>query len=255
VSDNQEYKQFYSEEADVYEKTRYRTGYGSLFRQLHYEVLAAACRGIAKEARVLEVACGTGHTTRLMNSMGMSFTACDLTPNMMLQARNSIDADKSDVQFVQASAYRLPFADNSFDFLISTRFLHLFGSADQNALCREFRRVLKPGGKILIDLDNLVARWVYVIPHLFYNLIFYRRLAPDSNYNSPGQARRLMTDNGFVSPELFGIGGWHLYLVKLFSPRLAYRFGLRHRYAPFRILAEQFVVLASAAPDKGTQAV
>jgi len=67
VEDNQNYKQFYSEEADVYEKTRYNTSYGSLFRQLHYKVVSDICQRIPKDALILEVACGTGHTTRLLN--------------------------------------------------------------------------------------------------------------------------------------------------------------------------------------------
>jgi len=165
----------------------------------------------------------------------------------MLQARTSIDLKKANTTFIQASAFRLPFADSSFDLLISTRFLHLFGSADQHALAREFRRVLKPGGTLLDDVDNLVSRWIYVIPHFIYNVVRYRRVAPDSNYNSPGQALRLLNQSGFSSPEIYGIGGWHLYFVKLLSTRLAYRFGLLHRYAPFRLLAEQFVLVGKAS--------
>lgn len=243
MSDNQEYKQFYSDEASVYESTRYGTGYGSLFRQLHYKVVSDVCEGVQSDAQVLEVACGTGHTTRLLNSLGISSVACDLTPNMMIQARDSIDSNKASTSFVQTSAFSLPFADNSVDFLISTRFLHLFGIDDQDLLVREFNRVLKPGGTLLVDFDNLVARWFYAIPHLFYNLIRYRRFAPDSNYNSTKQVSRSLTDNGFQTPDILGVGGWHLYFVKLFSAKLAYRFGLRHRYPPFRILAEQFVVV------------
>ncbi len=244
MSDNQEYKQFYSDEATDYERTRYKTSYGSLFRQLHYKVVSDVCQNIPADAQVLEVACGTGHTTRLLNSLGISIVACDLTPKMMVQAESSIDESKAETVFVQTSAFGLPFSDNSIDFLISTRFLHLFGRDDQGKLIKEFRRVLKPGGTLLVDFDNLVARWLYAIPHFFYNIIRYRRFAPDSHYNTPKQVSDLLTNNGFQTPSLYGVGGWHLYFVKLFSARLAYRIGLRHRFAPLRILAEQFVVVA-----------
>lgn len=248
MSDNQKYKQFYSDEAQVYESTRYESGYGSLFRELHYKVVSDICKRIPSDAQVLEVACGTGHTTRLLNSLGISTIACDLTPEMMMQAKNTIDAAKADTEFVQTSAFSLPFAEDSIDFLVSTRFLHLFGTDDQYKLMQEFCRVLKPEGTLLVDLDNLVARWLYAIPHFFYNIIRYRRFAPDSHYSSPRQALRLLTDNGFQSPTLYGVGGWHLYLVKIFSANLAYRIGLWHRFSPFRVIAEQFVVVGKSNP-------
>lgn len=249
MSDNQEYKQFYSAEAGVYENTRYGTSYGSLFRELHYKVVSDVCETIPGDALVLEVACGTGHTTRLLNSLGISTIACDLTPNMMVQARDSISSGEAVTDFIQTSAFNLPFADNTFDFLISTRFLHLFEDDDQDQLMQEFARVLKPGGTILVDLDNLVARWFYAIPHLLYNIIRYRRFAPDSHYSSPSRARSLLTKHGFDAPKVLGIGGWHLHFVKLFSTSLAYRFGLRHRFPPYRILAEQFVIVGQARQE------
>ena len=243
MPDDEKFRAFYAEEAEVYEQTRYRTRYGTLFRQLHHAVLNEALKTLSPQAKCLEVACGTGHTTRVLSQHFDSLTACDLTPEMMI--RNQKAAIRPNVEYLQANAFALPFEDNSFDVLVTTRFLHLFPEADQQRLFMEFNRVLAPGGKLIIDFDNIVARWIYVIPHVLYNLLRYQRLAPFSIYNFPGRTRRNISLAGFDSLTLQGVGGWHLVAPALLSAKLAFSLGAMHRKAPLLYLAEQFLICGS----------
>ena len=242
MSEDEKFQAFYAQEAAVYEQTRYETGYGRLFRKLHHHILNTALATVDKKARCLEVACGTGHTTQVLVEHFEKITACDLTPEMM--SKNRFGKSPDQVTYLQANAFALPFPDNSFDVLISTRFLHLFEWPDQQRLFQEFHRVLAPGGKLIIDFDNIIARWLYVIPHVLYNLVRYQRLAPFSIYNFSGKTARAIEATGFDSPNIEGIAGWHLVLLTKFSSAFAFRAGLWHR-RPLRFLAEQFMVVST----------
>lgn len=243
MSEDKKFQEFYSVEAEVYEQRRYETPYGKLFRQLHHALLTVELAQVPASAKCLEVACGTGHTTRLLARHFDKVTACDLTPEMM--SRNRSSEQVANVDYLQANAFELPFPDNSVDVLISTRFLHLFGWQDQARLFREFHRVLVPGGRILIDFDNIVPRWLYVIPHFIYNLLRYKRAAPFSIYNFSGRTLAALEQAGFANLRSQGVGGWHLAFINKFSTDFAYRLGLKHRKLPLRLIAEQFLLSGS----------
>lgn len=240
MPDDEKFREFYAHEASVYEETRYRTKYGRLFRKLHHAVLVDMLAGLPADARCLEVACGTGHTTGLLARHFNALAACDLTPEMMLLNQRSNAG--ANVTYLQANAFSLPFPDSSVDVLVSTRFLHLFARRDQQRLYREFNRVLVPGGRLIIDFDNIIARWIHAIPHLLYNLVRYRRLAPFSIYNFPGRTRNDIDAAGFGQLSVQGVGGWHLLLPAMVSGELALELGAAHRSKPLLYLAEQFVV-------------
>lgn len=239
-----DYKKFYTNEASVYHDTRYGGVYGNLFRTLHHETLSSFLSQHKSEERVLEVACGTGHTSSLLIEMGLKPVSCDLTIAMINKAKSRFsNSDKMPV-FIETNAMNLPFEDNTFDTLISTRFLHLFNEQDQIKLFSEMHRVLKPGGELIIDFDNWSSRWILSIPYLFYNLIKYRRVAPYSIYNKINRTSKNIQEAGFSINKIDGVGGTHLILIAFLSKHMALRIGRLHKINPLRILSEQFVVSA-----------
>tara|TARA_R110000772_G_scaffold15931_15_gene45792 strand:- start:1222 stop:1968 length:747 start_codon:yes stop_codon:yes gene_type:complete len=240
MSEDKKFQEFYSKEAEVYEQRRYETPYGLLFRRLHHALLSKELAKVPVSAKCLEVACGTGHTTRLLAQYFDTVTACDLTPAMM--SKNQKSENVSNVEYLQANAFELPFPDNSVEVLVSTRFLHLFPWHDQARLFEEFHRVLVPGGRLLIDFDNIVPRWLYVLPHFIYNLLRYKRAAPFSIYNFSGATMKAIANTGFENLNSQGVGGWHLAFINKISTALSYRLGLKHRNLPLRLIAEQFLI-------------
>jgi len=111
-------------------------------------------------AAVLDVGCGTGEFERLMVSEypEQLIVGIDLSAKMLEIAQEKCQAHPN-VTFCIASAAALPFADHSFDVVVSASALHYF---DQPALSLgEMRRVLKPGGSaVILDWckDYLVCR-------------------------------------------------------------------------------------------------
>jgi SAM-dependent methyltransferase len=107
----------------------------------------AEAAGIRTGDRVLDVACGTGVLTREAASRaqpGGAVTGLDLSPEMLAVAARLSPA----LRWQQGSAQALPFADRSFDAVVSQFGLMFF--PDPVAALREMLRVLVPGGRLAV---------------------------------------------------------------------------------------------------------
>jgi SAM-dependent methyltransferase len=131
-------------------------GYDSLSRVLlgsFYRSVAADAAGSAPTGgRVLDVGCGPGHlANRLARDHGLEVTGLDPDPSMIERARANAEhavAAECRPTFVVGGAAALPFADNSFDLVVSTLSMHHW--ADAAAGQAEIGRVLRPGGRALV---------------------------------------------------------------------------------------------------------
>ena len=108
-------------------------------------VLVEAC-GISPGQRVLDVAAGTGNTAIRAAQAGAAVVASDLTPENFEAGRREAAAQKVDLDWVQADAEALPFADGEFD-VVSSSFGAIFAPNHQ-AVADEMLRVCRPGGTI-----------------------------------------------------------------------------------------------------------
>ena len=242
MASGKHYKNFYTKEANTYHSSRYDTLYGRVFRTLHQETLGSMIDAIQPVDQVLEVACGTGYTTTYLTNIGLSVIATDLTPAMMKRAREI--PETRGAQFVEANALSLPFPDGAFKLVVSTRFMHLFPKEMQLRVLRELSRVTSPGGHVLVDFDNLSSRLILAIPHLLYNLARYRRIAPDTHYNTIHGLESIFARAGLTPQRISGVAGYHLAVPGLLSERLAIRLGRGHSDGAWRLFSEQLVVLA-----------
>jgi len=101
--------------------------------------------------RVLDVACGTGAVARRAAALlgrGAAVAAVDLNANMLAVARAAAAREGLEIDFREARAESLPFADHDFD-LVTCQFGLMF-FADRAAALREMRRVAKRSGRIAL---------------------------------------------------------------------------------------------------------
>jgi ubiquinone/menaquinone biosynthesis C-methylase UbiE len=132
--------------------------------------------------RVLDVACGTGVVARLAaERVGPDGTlaALDVNPAMLATAR-SIPSSGAAIQWYEATAEAIPLPDGAFDVVLCQ--LGLQFVADKKAALREMRRVLVPGGLVLVSapppngffdvLDAALSRHVGDKAAAFVRMVF-----------------------------------------------------------------------------------
>jgi SAM-dependent methyltransferase len=100
--------------------------------------------GVVTGLDVLDVGCGEGRFCRMLGERGARTVGIDPTTPFLAEAKRLQDGGR----FVRSVAERLPFADKSFDLVVT--YLTLIDIADYRAAIREMGRVLRPGGRLLV---------------------------------------------------------------------------------------------------------
>lgn len=169
----------YAKSAAHYEEERYRESpHMSFYLGYRAQEMVAAIRAATPApAVIVDVGCGTG--VNLMHLKrgfpGAAIVGIDLSEAMLKMAAARAEAGQQGYSLAQGSAFRLPFADQSLDALVSTRFIHQFPHALKIELFREFRRVVRPGGCLAVEF--------YARP---YALLQYRLPAVLTKWRKPG---------------------------------------------------------------------
>ena len=107
--------------------------------------LVRAC-GVRSGDRVLDVAAGSGNAAIPAAATGAVVTASDLTPELFDAGRAIAAARGVELEWVEADAEALPFADNSFDVVMSC--VGAMFAPHHRATADELTRVCRPGGTI-----------------------------------------------------------------------------------------------------------
>ncbi|MGK2867140.1 MAG: class I SAM-dependent methyltransferase [Mycobacterium sp.] len=107
--------------------------------------LVRACR-VGAGDRVLDVAAGAGNAAIPAAAAGASVTAADLTPELFAAGRTRAAQEGVELEWVEADAEAMPFADNAFDIVMSCVGV-MFAPRHQIA-ADELVRVCRPGGTI-----------------------------------------------------------------------------------------------------------
>ncbi len=105
-----------------------------------------AFAGVGADSKVLDVATGTGVVAISAARKGAQVSGLDLTPELLERARSHAALLELPIDFREGDAEALPYADASFDFVLS-QFGHMFAPRPE-VVVREMLRVLKPGGCI-----------------------------------------------------------------------------------------------------------
>jgi ubiquinone/menaquinone biosynthesis C-methylase UbiE len=155
------------------------------------EVLVRAC-GITRGQRVLDVAAGTGNTASRAAQAGAEVVASDLTPENFEAGRREAESRGVELDWVEADAEALPFADGEFD-VVTSSFGAIFAPHHQ-AVADEMLRVCRPGGTI--GMLNFTPEGLITD--------FFGALAPHMPPPSPGSLPPALWGDEDHVRELFG---------------------------------------------------
>ena len=173
--------------------------------------------------KILDIAAGTGASSRPLVDKGAEVTALDFSQGMIEQGRKQ----NKNIKFVQGDALKLPFEENSFD--VTTISFGLRNTSSTEIALKEALRVTKVGGRIVVAefshpvnpifktiyLNYLMKALPVIVKKISKNPDAYIYLA-ESIRAWPDQAElaSIMRDSGFKSVAwqdlTFGIVAVHI---------------------------------------------
>lgn len=101
-----------------------------------------------KHGNVLELGCGTGLYTEILQKKATNILATDYSEEMIAAATKKRGQLKN-TEFAQANALNLEFKDSCFDTVFMANLIHIIGDAEK--VIDESKRVLKNGGKLIVS--------------------------------------------------------------------------------------------------------
>jgi len=182
-----------------------------------------------KNKTVLDHGCGTGVFGALLKKRGAQVTGLDISKRLLKVAATRI-------KVVQGSAYRLPFKDAKFDFVLSLMVLHVLTRPEQAT--KEIRRVLKPKGTLLLAIVNPRAgAWD----------VKKKTIKKDSKYGKVAQRKwvfNLTDGTAFAATYTHRPLSFWMRALKGFSVRCVYEPILPARYPKGKYAQKEFLFLA-----------
>jgi ubiquinone/menaquinone biosynthesis C-methylase UbiE len=158
------------------------------------------------EACVVDLGCGPGVSTfELARRLpGARLVGLDVAPRMLAQARRRrrAQAVATRIEWLQADAARLPLGEASVDACTGHSFLYLV--ADRTAVLAEARRVLRPGGRLVLMEPNArqaTPRGVLRVSHDVRHLVSVSLWRPFSRLHgrfTPASLSTTLAHAGFV---------------------------------------------------------
>jgi SAM-dependent methyltransferase len=126
---------------------------------------------------VVDVGCGFGRSFKLLRDRfaPQRLIGIDIEPEILAAATSRAQRDGVAVEILQASNSNLPLADRSADIVFCHQTLHHLVA--QEAALREFRRVLKPGGMLLLAESTRAYIHSWMIRLLFRHPMHVQRTA------------------------------------------------------------------------------
>jgi 2-polyprenyl-3-methyl-5-hydroxy-6-metoxy-1,4-benzoquinol methylase len=152
---------------------------------------------------LLDAGCGAGQFAISFATLGCTVTAQDLSPAMIDRAETHARDHHVSVTFRIGDITQLPDASNSFDAIHARVVLQFV--ADPIAALRQFRRVLKPGGRLFVSVPGSLSP--------IYNRSWRRFTAPESTgvtFLVPWELQELLDQGGWTIIEQWGDYGQSL---------------------------------------------
>lgn len=194
-----------------------------------YDLFGRLLRHIELEPgdKVLDLGCGSARLAMTVKSRHphVHVVGLDADADILQVARHNIREASYDVRLVQAMADATPFADNTFDAVVSSLLFHHLPTATKHRTLREMRRIVKPGGTLYV-LDwgpphptltgprKLLLRIAFLAVQLFDGFA-------TTTDNVRGLLPEFMEKAGFicvVEPECIPTAGGSLSIYKAINP-------------------------------------
>ncbi|MCP3920748.1 MAG: class I SAM-dependent methyltransferase [bacterium] len=136
----------------------FRSDYRTVYPHRDLESARDEVRALARvglRGRVLDLCCGFGRHTLALAEEGFDVFGLDLSADLLESAAELSGAERLRGRLVRADAMRVPFADASFDGIVNLfSSFGYFGEAGDLRVLDEIARLVRSGGRVVLDLMN-----------------------------------------------------------------------------------------------------
>jgi ubiquinone/menaquinone biosynthesis C-methylase UbiE len=140
-------------------------------RERAFKRLLMAQASVHGTHRVLDVGCGSGTLLIWLKQAtpAASVTGIDADAKILVRARQKARQARTEIAFDQGLAFALPYADGTYDRVVSSLLFHHLQPEDKRATLREIHRVLVPGGELHVadfGRPNRLLRLMFYVVQL-----------------------------------------------------------------------------------------
>lgn len=175
------------------------TAVGYSFRVRRDRLLELLGKG---SGRVLDIGCGPGVMTGNVLTRGWTYVGTDIAAGMIAEARRRFQ-DEPRAQFAVGDVGEINAPDATFDVVVAMGLVEYL--SDEGVALQEMRRVLKPGGRLLVSLPNwwsparMWDRWLLAPLARLQRLLKLRPSSTEVNHREyrPASYRALLRQCGF----------------------------------------------------------
>ena len=188
-------------------------------------------RHIPDGASILEIGCGTGKiSAKAVKHLGATAVGIDVNQRLLEYARGLARFVGVSATFLPGSGFEVPFADKSFDVVLSEGVIEHFPVAQTDRMVAEHARVCRPGGRVLMSVPNLLN-----LPLTYHKLRTGRKFHayPERSY-PVWRLSRMMRHHGL---RAIGYGGFAPTIGLEWYIHRRLRFRWLDRWAPNWLLA------------------
>jgi ubiquinone/menaquinone biosynthesis C-methylase UbiE len=153
-----------------------------------------------RHQRVLDVGCGTGLMSAKLAASGRRVCGVDISAGMVERARRR---GGQTVEFIQGDAERLPAEIGAFDAVINLISFHHYPNPSRAVA--EFRRVLRPGGRLILVAFDRNSRYIKLAQRSNY---WTKAIAGKSWQKTSDEIVTLVRAAGFSQVEVKPVPYW-----------------------------------------------
>jgi len=158
---------------------------------------------LPKNAKILDVGCGTGEHLKKMLDMGFSAKGIEPSEKMREHAESNLPKDT----VIRGSVLNLPFNDNYFDFVYAIEVFRYLQKEDNIKGLQEIFRVLKPGAVFFGTFLNFYALdgfFIVVCMRKLIRFFFKKNLDFHSEFETPKSLEKKFNYSGFSKVSFHG---------------------------------------------------
>lgn len=179
--------------------------------------------------KLIEIGCGFGRVATFYKPFFRKCTLVDPSSKLLEQAKDNLK-DLKNIDYIRASAHKIPVGDNSYDYCLMVRVCHHL--TDLEPAIQEIKRILKPEGFLILEFANKINTKARIRSYFRGEFDFSQNIYPvdlrssrkrnDSYINfcshHPIQVEKILKRNGFKIEKTLSVSNFRNPFFKRIIP-------------------------------------